>query len=130
MSKPLVFLNTKVRVEGNNEPVNSWELIALADCPVMHAAWNPSKQALVVQFTSVKENFVDFPMQSKSGKVTMQERRADQYYRLTIDDLEAVKYILDTYVGNFSNQFWQIGLPVPQVDEDTVPKQGKYELAE
>lgn len=112
MSKPLVYVNTKVRLNQIPGPVDAWELISIEDCPIMHAAWNPDKQALVVQFSSVKENFVDFPIQNKkTGKVQMQERRADMYYRLTIEDHDAIQFILDNYVANFKNQNWKIGLP-------------------
>lgn len=106
MSKPLVFVNTKVKVDANPDDFDSWELLAFGDCPIMHAAYNPVKQALVCQFNSVKENFVDYPTQSKAGKVTMQERRADQYYRQVVSDKEAIQFILETYVANYNGQEW------------------------
>lgn len=106
MSKPLVFVQTKVKVDANPEDFDSWELLAFGDCPIMHAAYNPVKQALVCQFSSVKENFVDYPTQGKNGKVSMQERRAEQYYRQVVTDKEAIQYILDNYVGNYDGQEW------------------------
>lgn len=108
MSKPLVFVRTKVKVDNQPEELDSWELLAFQDCPIMHAAFNPVKQALVCQFNSVKENFVDFPKQSAKGKVEIQERRAEQYYRQVVTDKEAIQYILDTYVGNYTGQEWEI----------------------
>lgn len=108
MSKPLVYVNTKVKVDGVNGDLRSWELIAFSPSPVMHAAWNPVKQVLVVQIDSVKEGFVDYPNQSKTGKVTMQERRIDQYYRVTIEDKEAIQHILENFVSNYDNQEWEM----------------------
>lgn len=119
MSKPLVYVNTKVKVDQNPEDFDSWELLAFGDSPIMHAAWNPVKQMLVCQFNSVKENFVDFPTQNKAGKVTMQERRADQYYRQTISDKAAIQYILDNYVGNYDGQEWDIVIE----QDEIVPNQ-------
>lgn len=106
MSKPLVFVRTKVKIDNESKELDSWDLVAFGDCPIMHAAWNPLKQLLVCQFNSIKENFVDMPKQTKTGKVTFQQSRAEQYYRLTMYDQEAIQHILDTYVSNYDGQDW------------------------
>lgn len=110
MTKPLVFVKTKVKVDGTPEDLDSWELLAFGPSPVMHAAYNPVKQALVCQIDSVKENFVDVPKQGKNGKVDIQERRVDQYYRIVINDTDAIQYILDNFVGNYTGQEWLNGV--------------------
>lgn len=110
MSKPLVFVKTKIKVDGSQDELDSWELLAFSPCPIMHAAYNPIKQMLVCQFDSVKESFVDVPKQEKNGKVTIQERRVDQYYRPVIADLDAIQFILDNYVGNYTGQEWLHGI--------------------
>lgn len=108
MSKPLVFVRNKVRIEKIGKDLDSWDLLAFGDSPIMHAAWNPLEQMLVVQFNSVKENFVDVPKASNSGKVTINQSRAEQYYRVTISDKNAVQHILDTYVSNYDGQEWEL----------------------
>lgn len=120
MSKPLVFVQTKVKVDSNPEEYDSWELLAFADCPIMHAAYNPIKQSLVCQFNSVKENFVDYPTQNKAGKVTLTERRAEQYYRQVVTDKEAIQYILDNYVGNYDGQEWDYTIDEIEKKDDTL----------
>lgn len=114
MSKPLVFVKNRVKIEKIGKEVDSWDLLAFGDCPIMHAAWNPMEQMLVVQFNSVKENLVDIPRASKTGKVTMNQSRAEQYYRVTISDKSAVQFILDNYVSNYDGQEWELS---DQVDE-------------
>lgn len=117
--KPLVFVNTQIRVDKVPELVDSWELVAFSPCPVMHAAWNPVNQMLVCQLDSVKESFVDYPVRNtKTSKVDMQERRVDQYYRITLSDKEAIKFILENYVANFTDQEWEI-----QFDVSAIPSQ-------
>lgn len=107
--KPLVYVNTKVRIDAQTtDEVDSWELVAFGDCPIMHAAWNPKTQLLVCQINSVKENFVDFPVRTKSGAVNIQERRAEVYYRVTLSDKDAIQYILENFVGNYKGQDWKI----------------------
>lgn len=108
MSKPLVFVKNKVKFENTGKEMNSWDLLSFENSPIMHAAWNPMEQMLVVQFNSVKENFVDVPKASKTGKVTMNPSRAEQYYRVTISDKAAVQHILDTYVSNYDGQEWEL----------------------
>jgi len=115
MSKPLVFVKNKVRIEKIGKEVDSWDLLAFGDSPIMHAAWNPLEQMLVCQFNSVKENFVDMPKASKTGKVTISQGRAEQYYRVTISDKSAVQFILDNYVSNYDGQEWELS---EQVEED------------
>lgn len=106
--KPLIFVKTQIKVDRIPEPVESWELVSFGPCPVMHAAWNPVAQMLVCQLDSVKENFVDFPVKDKKGGVNHQERRADQYYRVTLSDKDAVKYILENLTANYTDQEWEI----------------------
>lgn len=118
--KPLVYVNTKVRVDaGSTVEADSWELVSFGDCPVMHAAWNPLTQILVCQINSVKENFVDFPTRTKTGSINMQERRAEQYYRVTISDKEAIQFIMDSFVGNYSGQEWQV-VYTPEVKPEAI----------
>lgn len=109
MSKPLVFVRTKIKVEGTEGELDSWELIALLPSPLMHAAWNPIKGMLVCQFDSVKEGFENTPKQDqKTKKVTFSLGRIDTYYRVTISDAEAIQYILENYVGNYTGQDWNM----------------------
>lgn len=108
MSKPLVFVKNRVKFDKIEKDAESWDLLSFGDCPIMHAAWNPLEQMLVIQFNSVKENFVDVPKASKSGKVTISSSRAEQYYRVTITDKAAVQHILETYVSNYDGQEWEL----------------------
>lgn len=108
MAKPLVFVKNRVRIEKIDKEVDSWDLVAFGDCPIMHAAWNPSEKLLVCQFDSHKENLLTVPKQTKSGKMTFGSSRADQYYRITLYDLDAVQHILDTYVSNAVPADWML----------------------
>ena len=120
MSKPLVFVKTKVLL--NDKELDSWDLVSFGDCPIMHAAWNPEKQFLVCQFNSIKENQVDIPKQSNSGKVTFAKSKAHQYYRVTLYDKDAVQHILETYVSNYNENFdWT--LQEQFEDLEVAPKQ-------
>jgi hypothetical protein len=122
MTKPLVYVKTQVKVDSNPEPVESWELLAFGESPIMHAAYNPVNKGLVCQFNSIKENFVDIPKQNPKGKVTFQERRAEQYYRVVVTDKEAIEHILNTYVSNYADQNWDVTYEQlqPQVEEEDV----------
>lgn len=108
MSKPLVYVKTKIKVDDGPDEFDSWELIAFNDCPIMHAAFNPIKQALVCQFNSAKEGFITVPVQGKNGKVEYQNRKSEQYYRQVITDKEAIQFILDTYTANYNGQQWEV----------------------
>lgn len=130
MTKPLVFVKNKVRIEKIGKEVESWDLLAFGECPIMHAAWNPYDKFLTCQFLSHKENLIQIPKQSGTGKVTFKDSKADQYYRVTIYDLDSVQYILDTFVGNFNTTDWMlqdqfIETPVEVVEDesDVVTKQ-------
>lgn len=125
MTKPLIFVKTKVKIDNDSQEMDSWDLVAFGECPIMHAAWNPLKQLLVCQFSSIKENFVDIPKQTKTGKVNFQQSRVEQYYRLTMYDKEAIQHILDTYVSNYDGQEWE--LKVEGETEEVVPKQSNLE---
>lgn len=108
MTKPFLFVNTTVTV-GDGTPVNSWELINIGDSTLMHAAWNPEQSLLVCQFNSIKESIIPYPVMKKNGKTPeMQERRVDQYYRITIGDKDAIKYLLTELCANYTNQEWDI----------------------
>jgi len=120
MTKPLVFVKNKVRIEKIGKEVDSWDLIAFGSCPIMHAAWNPYDKLLVCQFDSAKENLVQIPKQSSTGKVTFKESKAEQYYRVTIYDTDAVQFILDNYVANFEGGEWMLQ---EQFEEEIVAKQ-------
>lgn len=106
--KPLVFVKNRVRIEKIGKEVDSWDLLAFGDSPIMHAAWNPYDKFLTCQFISHKENLIQIPKQSSTGKVTFKDSKADQYYRVTTYDLDAVQYILDTFVGNYKGQEWML----------------------
>ena len=107
MAKPLVFIKTKVKIDKYENELDSWDLISFGECPIMHAAWNPVQKVLICQFDSAKENIVTIPKQAaNSGKVTFKESKAEQYYRVTIYDLDAVQFILDTYVANSVPSDW------------------------
>jgi hypothetical protein len=109
--KTLLKVNTTVKFDGQD--VDSWELIAVLPSSLMHAVWNPERQGLVCQLNSVKENFVDYPVQQK-GQVKWQERRAEQYYRITIYDKKAIQDILDTFVVNYGGEDWQVVYTKPE----------------
>ncbi len=115
MTKPFLFVSTTITVTDNTQ-VNSWELFNIGDSTLMHAAWNPEKQLLVCQFNSIKENVVPYPVIGKNGKGTMQDKRMQQYYRITIEDKDAVKFILENLCINYSGQKWDISY-VPHVPE-------------
>lgn len=104
--KPFLFISTTIQVQDGSM-IKSWELINLGDSSLMHAAWNPEKQLLVCQFNSVKENLTPYPVIVK-GKSTIQERKVEQYYRITVEDKDAVKYILENLTSNYTNQEWEI----------------------
>lgn len=109
MSKPLVFVKNRVRIEKIGKEVDSWDLISFGDCPIMHAAWNPHEKFLICQFSSSKENVIQIPKQSSNGKVTFKDSKADQYYRVTIYDKDAIAHILETYVSNWTEgDSWQL----------------------
>lgn len=110
MSKPLVFVRTKIRIDNDPEETDSWELLAIDKAHLMHAAWNPIKQMLVCQFDSVKESFQAVPKKSNSGKVTTQVQKVDEYYRVTIGDTDAIQNILDNFVVNYDGQEWKISV--------------------
>ena len=119
MTKPLVFVKNRVRIEKISKDVDSWDLISLGDCPIMHAAWNPHEKFLICQFNSSKENVVQVPKQSSNGKVTFKDGRAEQYYRVTIYDLDAIQHILDTYVSNSVPVDWQLQDQFVEENEET-----------
>lgn len=105
--KPLLKVKTTVKIGGVDSPAvetPTWELIAILPTSLMHAVWNPEKEMLVCQFNSVKENFVDYPVKSKTGNVNWQERKAEQYYRITLTDIDAIKDLLNTYVENYKGE--------------------------
>lgn len=122
MTKPLVYVKTQVKVDSNPDPIESWELLALGECPVMHAAYNPVTQGLVCQFNSIKENLVDIPKQNSKGKISFQEKRAEQYYRVVVTDKDAIQHILDNFVSNYAGQDWNVTYeqPQPQVKKEDV----------
>ena len=109
MSKPMVFIKAKVKIDKIEKELDSWDLVNFGDCPIMHAAWNPVQKMLICQIDSVKENLVTIPKQAKnSGNITLRESRSDQYYRVTISDLDAVQFILNTYVANAYPSDWML----------------------
>lgn len=117
--KPLLKVKTTVKIGGQGSPAidaPTWELIAILPSSLMHAVWNPDKQMLVCQFNSVKENYVDYPVKSKTGNINWQERKAEQYYRITVTDTDAVQTLLETYVENYKGEDFVIKFeePVPQ----------------
>jgi hypothetical protein len=116
MTKPFLFIETTITVSDGSQ-IESWELINVGDSSIMHAAWNPEKELLVCQFDSVKETIVPYPMVAKNGKTTLQDKRVDQYYRITFTDKAAVKYILDNLCMNYTNQKWDIK-HVSQISEN------------
>ncbi len=119
MSKPLVQVKTRVRIDKIDKEVDSWDLLAFSDCPIMHAAWNPVDKMLVCQFDSAKENVIQIPKQAaNTGKVTFKESKAEQYYRVTIYDLDAIQFILDSYVANFKGGDWKLQEQLEDVDEE------------
>ncbi len=107
MQKPFLFLSTTIQVQDGSM-IKSWELINLGEGSLMHAAWNPEKQLLVCQFDSVKENLAPYPVVAKNGKTSIQERKVEQYYRITVEDKDAVRYILENLTSNYTNQEWEI----------------------
>lgn len=118
MTKPLVFVKNRVKIEKIGKEIDSWDLIAFGPSSIMHAAWNPYDKLLVCQFDSAKENLVQIPKQSSTGKVTFKDSKAEQYYRVTIYDLDAIQYILDNFVGNFEGEKdWMLQ---EQFEEDEV----------
>lgn len=120
MSKPLVLVKTRVRIEKIDKEVESWDLLAFSASPIMHAAWNPVDKMLVCQFDSSKENIIQIPKQAtNTGKITFKEGKAEQYYRVTIYDLDAIQFILDNYVANFKGGEWQLQEQLE--DEQLVP---------
>lgn len=120
MTKPLVFVKTRVKIDKIGKEVDSWDLLAFSDCPIMHAAWNPVDKLLVCQFDSAKENIIQIPKAAtNTGKITFKEGKAEQYYRVTIYDLDAVQFILDTYVANFKGGEWMLQEQLEQVEEES-----------
>ncbi len=107
MTKPFLFVSTTITVTDGSQ-INSWELVNLGSGSLMHAAWNPEREMLVCQFNSVKENIVPYPVVAKTGKTSLQDKRVEQYYRITFDDKEAVKYLLENLCINYTNQNWDI----------------------
>ncbi len=105
--KPFLFIYTTIQVQDGSM-VKSWELINLGGSNLMHAAWNPEKQLLVCQFDSVKENLAQVPVVGKNGKASIQDRRVEQYYRITVEDKNAIKYILENLTSNYVDQEWEI----------------------
>lgn len=106
--KPFLFISTTIQVQDGSM-IKSWELVNLGESSLMHAAWNPEKQLLVCQFNSVKEAIVPYPVVAKNGKSSsIQDKRVEQYYRITIEDKDAIKYILENLTSNYTNQEWEI----------------------
>ena len=120
MTKPFLFVNSSIKVSDKNI-TPSWELFSVGASNLMHAAWNPEKQLLVCQFDSVKENFIEVPQVAKTGKITTVDKRIDQYYRVTIEDKEAIKYMLENLCMNYTNQEWDLKYtPVPEEEQVTL----------
>lgn len=122
MAKPLVFVKTRVRINKIDREVDSWDLIAFGDSPIMHAAWNPHEKFLVCQFDSSKEDVIQTPKQANNGKITLKPGKAEMYYRVTIYDLDAIQFVLDTYVGNTVPKDWMLQeqFEVEEVVSETV----------
>lgn len=122
MTKPFLFVSTTITVSDGSQ-FKSWELVNMGDSSFMHAAWNPEKELLVCQFNSIKENMIPYPVVAKSGKTTFQEKRMEQYYRITIDDKTAVKYILENLCMNYTGQEWDVK------HVSTLPENSKEEVS-
>jgi hypothetical protein len=118
MSKPLVKVNTTIRIDNN--PVQSWELLSFGECPIMHAAWNPQARVLICQYDSVKESIESIPVfNKKTKKVDYEQKRVDAYYRVTVEDKEGIKFILDNLVSNYKGEEFDIVYTPSQVDANT-----------
>lgn len=107
ITKPFLFVESTITVTDGSQ-FKSWELVNMGDSSLMHAAWNPEKELLVCQFNSVKENMIPYPVVAKNGKTSLQDKRMEQYYRITIDDKSAVEYILKNLCMNFTDQEWDV----------------------
>lgn len=100
MSKYLVLTRNTVE-DSAKKKYDSWELLSFGGGDIMHAAWNPFVGALVCQFKYHKNNVETIPKYDKKGQVAdYQMRNVDTWYRLTINDLDAVKTILENFVLN------------------------------
>ncbi len=120
MTKPFLFVKSTIQASDGIQ-TDSWELFCIGKSTLMHAAWNPEKQLLVCQFDSVKENIVPVPQVAKNGKFTTVDKRMAQYYRVTIEDKEAVKYLLENLCENYNGQDWDLKYtPVKQEQPATI----------
>lgn len=116
--KPLLKVKTTVKISGVDAP--SWELISILPTSLMHAVWNPDQEMLVCQFNSIKENFIDYPVKKKGGGVDWQERKAEQYYRVTLNDVDAIKDLLESYVENYKGEDFAFKFEQPTPEPEQV----------
>lgn len=113
--KQFLFVKTTITA-SDGSPTESWEMYSLGNSDLMHAAWNPEKQLLVCQYNSIKENVVPVPQVAKNGKFSTVDKRVQQYYRITIEDKDAIKYLLENLCANYDGQKWDYSY-TPKVPE-------------
>lgn len=85
--------------DGRN--VTTWGIIPIANnSKILHGIFNPESKTLQIVFDSVTEKYHDYPIVSeKNGKVTIQQRKLDTYYNLSIPE-EDISVFLENYVDN------------------------------
>lgn len=129
MNKSLLFCYSKVRQKDGKE-LETWELFnAGGVSPIVHAMWDPLKLELICQYNFHKENLVDYPTMSKSGKINSQERKLDQYFIFVIKDHNAIQHLLDNFVSNYNGQNWLIEHQQTKVNVAQVAEE-EYEQAD
>ena len=128
--KPLLFSRCKVK-DNVQQDKESWELLPISsDSPILHAAWNPFSEILIVNLNQHKENLEAVPtgniIKGKKGEGDRQEttlRNVDTWYRVTITDKDAVQHILNTLTDNYIGQEWDIHYELAPTSTEAVESQ-------
>lgn len=95
--KPLMKYHVTLETQAGN--VKSWGVFPIGESKILDGIYNPETRELSLLFDSVTEQYTPFQVEGKNGKIEVQQRKIDQYYRfrLTAEDLS---FFLENYVEN------------------------------
>lgn len=99
MLKPLFKYHLSIKAE-NEKTIDTWGIYpVLNNTKILDGVYDPEGKVLKLLFDSVTEQYVDYPVETKNGKLELQQRKLDQYYRGSISN-EDLENFLNLYVEN------------------------------
>jgi len=96
--KPLMKYHVTIDVTDGRK-IKTWGVFPIQNCKILDGIYNPESKDLSILIDSVTERYTEFPVETKNGKVDVQYRKLDQYYRLKIAEQD-IPFFLESYVEN------------------------------